>query len=120
MEAVLRQLLGCSSAEIINHQNQTGDTALSLAAERGHANIVGIVLSSDTDISPNLPNKSGHTPLITAIYLKHYDVLRTLIGSDKVDVNYLYEEGTVLTWAAKWDAHQAVELLLTRTDLRVD
>jgi len=70
----------------VNHQDKERNTALHLAAERGHVQVITTLLK-DEKIQPNLKNNIGCTPLHVAIKTNHMKVFIELVNNDKVDVN---------------------------------
>lgn len=57
-------------------QNAKGDTALCIAAAKGHENVVKILLDANAD--RNLANKFGDTPLDLAVEGHHKKVAEML------------------------------------------
>jgi ankyrin repeat protein len=76
--------------------------ALSLAAQHGHAEIVGILLDAGED--PNRYNLDGNhahsTPLHQAVLADHEAVVRLLIAHGaRLDIRDTIWQGTPLGWA---------------------
>ena len=76
--------------------------ALALAAQRGHAEIVALLVDAGDD--PNRYNPVGchahSTPLHQAAYAGHLDVVRTLVERGaRCDIRDTLFDGTPLEWA---------------------
>ncbi len=76
--------------------------ALSLAAQHGHAEIVGLLLDAGED--PNRYNHEGHhahsTPLHQAVLGGHEAVVRLLVERGaRLDIRDTIWQGTALGWA---------------------
>ncbi|CEL03894.1 hypothetical protein ASPCAL05032 [Aspergillus calidoustus] len=89
---------------------ETKDTALALAAGRGHGAVVKVLLGHRAD--PNLPGKTGQTALHEAADGCHVAVVRILVeGGASVDAQNL--DGRTALWlASKKGCEEAVKILL--------
>ncbi|XP_055346257.1 ankyrin repeat and KH domain-containing protein 1-like isoform X2 [Paramacrobiotus metropolitanus] len=63
----------------------TKDTPLTIAAEKGHAKFVQLLIDNDAAI--NVRNKKGCSPLWLACQNGHLDCVRALVASGKADVD---------------------------------
>lgn len=70
------------SGQDLNRKNGGGNTALMIAARRGHFDIVNSLMGSDI----NAINKKGETALILATRAGHHGIVKLLIDSG-ADVN---------------------------------
>lgn len=108
-----------------------GRTPLSLAAERGHAELVDIFIATDS-IDPDSRDATGRSPLSWAIapgrlnnsydnISRRKEVVRRLLQVQTVDPNAEDAEGlTPLLWAIQAKhGSEFVGLLLTRSDLDI-
>ena len=96
----------------INYQNEGGNTALMLASEGGHYNVVKLLLSKDPDI--NIQNNDGVTALMFASANEHHQVVELLLSKDP-DINIQNNDGwTALMLASCNGHHQVVEQLLSK------
>lgn len=94
-------------------QDQNGRTVLSLAAENGLLDAVGVMLKLGT-INADLPDDSGRTPLSWAAEKGHAQVARLLIEAD-VDPDSTDKRGrTPLLYAIEAGHEAIVSLLLER------
>ncbi|OJJ94827.1 hypothetical protein ASPACDRAFT_127998 [Aspergillus aculeatus ATCC 16872] len=102
----------------VNIQAKKAPTPLCIAAMRGRAEVVRLLLQA-RDIDANRPNTDGNSPLILAITYRHTNVLRVLLESGLVDVN----SGHLLTpllHAAFMNNVKAVKLLLEQDGIDVN
>lgn len=67
-------------------RGQDGATPFYIAAEKGHAELVRLMLA-DARIDTNVPKSGEWTPLYTAVQNGHLAVVRMLLGCPRVDVN---------------------------------
>lgn len=72
-----RNILSPIDLPLINRIGNNGATALSIAAERGHLDIVAILLKARAD--PNIENLKGETALMSAARNGHVDVIKLLL-----------------------------------------
>lgn len=63
----------------INSLDKDGCTALFLACQNNHLEVVQLLL--DYGANPTIPNKNGITPYTIALRLQHYPILRVLRNS---------------------------------------
>ena len=74
-EAVLTAL---ASGIAVNARGEYGDTALNLAADRGHDGVVAVLLGAGADVE-NLGG-ADKTPLMNAAFAGHIDIVRMLLA----------------------------------------
>ncbi|MEX0849186.1 MAG: ankyrin repeat domain-containing protein [Candidatus Dependentiae bacterium] len=74
----------------LNQVNTNGLTALALAANKGHSDIVSALIKAGADLDRS--NKSGHTPMVLALFAKHFDIVKQLITVG-ADVNIKDQNG---------------------------
>ena len=91
-------------------------SALALAAQHGHTEIVRILLDAGED--PNRYNPEGHhshsTPLHQAIWAEHLDVVRLLVERGaRLDIRDKVYQGTPLGWAEYGGKTRIAEYLKT-------
>jgi hypothetical protein len=95
-------LVGEAARQIVSANQDQCRRALSLAAQQGHAEIVGLLL--DAGLDPNCFNPdSNHphtTPLHQAVLGGHEDVVRLLVARGaRLDICDTIWDGTPLGWA---------------------
>jgi ankyrin repeat protein len=88
--------------------------ALALAAQHGHADIVGLLLDAGED--PNRYNPLGahahSTPLHQGALAGHLEVVRVLAERGaRLDIRDIHYDGTALEWAEHGGRSQVVEYL---------
>ncbi len=94
----------------INHINSTKDTALTLAAEQGHTEIVNLLITNGANV--NYINKNYDTALLLAAEQGHTEIVNLLI-TNGANVNHKTKFGnTALTKAAKNGHLNVVDLLI--------
>ncbi|KAI6352876.1 hypothetical protein MCOR25_009260 [Pyricularia grisea] len=99
--------------------NNRGRTALHLAAEQNHPEMVRLLLERGAD--PSAVSDGGWTALHNAAQGGHTDVIALLLQARGVDVNAELNNGmTPLHWAAFNGHEAAVVLLLDHKDTKVD
>ncbi|KAL1955231.1 hypothetical protein VTO42DRAFT_8890 [Malbranchea cinnamomea] len=91
-------------------------SALSHAAERGHAAVVELLLRYESGARfLNAGDTGGQTPLLWASTLGHDDVVRLLLAQKEIDVNSKTSEGYTPLLGAAVNGHVGVvELLLAK------
>ncbi|EGO02939.1 hypothetical protein SERLA73DRAFT_176416 [Serpula lacrymans var. lacrymans S7.3] len=104
----------------VNSKNDYGFTPLSSAVNKGHVEIVKLVLARD-GVDVNSEDNCGRTPLSSAVYKGHMEIIKLLLAIDDVDVNSQDQEGwTPLSRAVHREKAEVVELLLARRDVHVN
>jgi len=106
----------------INAPDFLGDTALILAAERGHEGVVKMLLERE-DVNPDqADSEHSQTPLVWAAQNGHDGVVKALLGREDVNPNHIdtvYGQ-TPLSWAADKGHEGVVKVLLEREDVNPD
>ena len=96
----------------VNMQNRYGYTALSTASDKGHRDIVQLLLGVE-GIDVNMQNSSGDTALTLASAKGHRDIVQLLLGVEGIDVNVKNRYGdTALVIASSNGRRDIVQLLL--------
>ncbi|ETR99603.1 ankyrin [Trichoderma reesei RUT C-30] len=102
----------------INYEWKGGRTALSLAAEKGHAAVVNVLLANE-DVLVNRRDEKGKTPMCWAAEKGHEDVVVGLLGHK--DIEAFLQDGqarTPLSLAAE-NGHEAVVNILVKRNVVV-
>jgi len=100
---------------VVGAQNKT---ALHLAAEKGHTSIMETLLSSSTDIDPNVMDSTGSTPLLKAVEHGHIGVVELLLANHRVNINQKdYSGNTALLTALGKGQLPLSQLFLDCSDL---
>ena len=105
---------GADTAALCNTvDEETGAFPLLLAAQNGHAEVVGLLL--DKDAEPNRVNEDGLFPLLMAAQQGHAEVVRLLLDKD-ADPNQVNEKDGLfpLLMAAQNGHAEVVRLLLDK------
>ncbi|OQE09684.1 hypothetical protein PENFLA_c104G08990 [Penicillium flavigenum] len=90
-------------------------TLLCLAAENGNDGVLKLFLASDESVDPDEENLEEETPLVCAAKWGHEVVVKQLLSTNRVDVNFVWCGLTPLCYAA-WNGHKAVVNLLLDAD----
>ena len=64
----------------VNAQNKYGETSLEKSAEKGHMDVVDVLLN-EPDLKINLQNRYGNTALARAIIKNQFEVSHTINSS---------------------------------------
>ncbi|CAI7587174.1 unnamed protein product [Penicillium viridicatum] len=97
-----------------------GQSLLCLAAENGNDGVLKLFLASNESVDPDEENSDGETPLVCAAKWGHEVVVKQLLLTGRVDVNFVYLGFTPLCHAA-WNGHKAVvNLLLDAEGINLD
>ena len=109
--------MGCYD---LNEVNYWGYTALALAAEMGHVEVVEILLGRE-DISPDRPGDEARTPLSHAALNGHERVVEMLLRQKEVNPDKPDNFGrTPLSYAASTGKEEVVKILLGREEVNPD
>ena len=107
--ATVANLLAAGSH--VNYQDPDGQTALSLAVQCGHGEVVKVILSTD-DSSVEYGDCVGKTPWLHATERGWENICELLLGTTKVEVDERDRVGrTALLWAARRGHIQMVRFL---------
>ncbi|KAH0537544.1 hypothetical protein FGG08_005679 [Glutinoglossum americanum] len=109
------------STMVVGSKDSANRTPLSWAAERGHEEVVKLLLSRG-DVAADSKDEDGRTPLSWAAEGGHQEVVKLLLARDDVaaDSKDKYPGRTPLSWAAERGHEEVVKLLLGRGDVTVD
>ncbi len=108
----VQSLLLALPENTINTRNQTGATALMVAASRGCIQITQLLLAR-RDININVQNQNGQTALMLACSKGHSEIAELLINHSGININVQDHAGeTALMLAARSDHRNIVHLLL--------
>ena len=98
----------------LSYQNKQGNTALMLASEGGHYNVVELLLLLNKDLNINIQDNNGVTALMFASQSGHHQVVELLLSKDP-NINIQNNNGvTALMLASQNGHHQVIELLLSK------
>ena len=111
---IVRKLLNLGAAKFLNETSETSyemhETALHVAARKGHTEVVKELLKNNAHIDAH--DENGTTPLIKAVRNYKYDVVRILL-ENKADVNVQNQFGeSALFYAVKNRKIEIVDELL--------
>ena len=98
--------------------NDKGHTAMHMAAARGDAEQVALILSYGADA--NKCDKDGVTPLRHAIRMGHLNVVKTLIKSKKVDIQKTGADDVTPLHAAVWRGSRQIAVALIQAGADVN
>ena len=103
-----------------NIRSNHGQTALSLAAERGYVDIVTLLLQNpSTDV--NAQDSDGQTALGWAVFNEHVEIVFTLLQYPEVRIDIADIDGmTPLSWAIAGDCTVILVLLFRRLGVNPD
>ncbi|KAF2181530.1 ankyrin repeat protein, partial [Zopfia rhizophila CBS 207.26] len=94
-------------------KDEGGRTPLSMATEKGHREVIQMLLSAGSNI--NNRDSLGQTPLHIAISVGHLEIAIKLISS-RADINSPDQDGmTPLRLAFRHKNHRLIQLLLKRS-----
>ncbi|KAJ5129649.1 uncharacterized protein N7515_005688 [Penicillium bovifimosum] len=110
--AMLHAARGGMRIQLENHYKQ--DASLT-AAENGHDGVIKLFLDSDESLDLDEENIFGETPLVCAAKWGHEVVVKQLLSTGRVNVNFVCCGFTPLCYAA-WNGHEAVVNLLLDAD----
>ena len=95
-----------------NLKNFKNQTALTIACQRGHANLVNLLLEYNADI--NAQDEQGYNALMIAIILKFNDIAKQLILS-RANLSLEDNDGnTARDLASIYENNEIVELIDAR------
>jgi ankyrin repeat protein len=97
-----------------------GTTLLCSAAESGNDRVLKLLLANNESANPDEENSDGETPLVCAAKWGHEEVVKHLLLTGRVDVNFNCGGFTPLSYAA-WNGHKAVvDLFLDADGINLD
>ena len=115
---LIKNLIQHSWLEDVNVQSKNGSTALILASEWGHTEIVRMLLERP-EIDVNLQNSGGSTALMKALWYGRTEIVRTLLKRPEIDVNLQNERGmTALMFASEEGRTEIVNLIKSHRNLQ--
>jgi ankyrin repeat protein len=111
---IVSMLLKADPKGNVNERDQTGWTALHLAARNGHANIVKTLLEADPKANIDAQDKHGFTALHVALEGGHAEIIKILLEANpKANINVLDMGGfTALNLAILHGHAEIVKILL--------
>ncbi len=114
-----RLLVSCPGINL-NARNQQGNTALMIAARKGHIIIVQQLLAQQ-NIDVNV-HQDGRTALHGAVANGHRDIVQCLLMKDGIDINMRYKAGdlTPLLFACQRDDNEIICLLLDHPTININ
>lgn len=110
-----------TNKNIINRQNNKGETLLYKAVFKNNKHIVEKLLKED-GININIKTyDKGYSPLLPAIYFKYNEILKLLLQNSNIDINIQDNNNHTPIMLACWvNNKRAIKLLANRDDLKVD
>lgn len=129
VQGVLKLLGRVDAADFLFQQkhlmvNQRGEwwfTPLMVAAARGHAHVVEVLLIAGADVNGQ-DAYAGSTALIWASAMGHTSVIRVLLRMPEININmtnHMFGR-SALMYAARYERPDVVRQLLQRKDIRLD
>jgi len=104
-----------------NHIDANGQTALTIAAERGYPDVVRVLLDRE-DTDPSLRDVWGRSPLCYAICRGWEGIVKALVARPDLDLNEapVGDGPTALSLAVGSGDDEVVRILLERDDVDVN
>ncbi|MCY3974102.1 MAG: ankyrin repeat domain-containing protein [Simkaniaceae bacterium] len=114
-EDVVKALLENEEIDLTESDDQ-GRTALHIACQKGHGNIVRLLLQAMDGVGVCRCDVDHHTALMCAILNNHTDCVRHILNEKHAHVNYVTTQGgdTPLIMASRTGNREIVELLLQK------
>ena len=101
----------------LNRGDFRGYTPLAWAAEKGHEEVVKLLLGRE-EVNPDIPEEHGRTPFMFAALRGHERVAKILLGRDEVNPNKPDKYGQTPLLVAAWGGHiEVVKMLLGRQEV---
>lgn len=95
--------------ETVNAKDDSGNTAIMLAAKHGKHEVVQLLVGRGADV--NVQNKDGMSALMLASQGGHADTVAVLVSANAT-VNLMNKEGATARLLAKENGHDAVDMIL--------
>ena len=97
-----------------------GSTALIIASQNGHADVVSLLLGKE-GVDVNQATNDGRTPLYIASWKGHSEVVSMLLAKQGVDVNQATYNGCTPLYIASHKGHsEVVSMLLAKEGIDVN
>jgi serine/threonine-protein phosphatase 6 regulatory ankyrin repeat subunit B len=97
----------------INHHDTNARTALMLASQQGHLEVVKLLLEEGAKDNINPPYQNGQTALMLASQEGHLEVVKLLLQQGaKININYPDQNGQTALMLASHHRHLEVVKLL--------
>ena len=93
-------------------------TALLLAVRHHHTEVVRLLLNAGADAS--ITNSLGRTPLLSATIRGFDDIVKLLISTGRVDVDYKAPNGATALFWATFDGNERIVRLLLQYGANID
>jgi ankyrin repeat protein len=104
----------------VNEADESGYTALFLASQNGHVEVVRLLLARK-GVKVNKTAQNGATALMVASLKGHVEVVRLLLARKDVEVNKSEEDGYTALTLASYEGHvEVVRLLLAHQGVEVN
>ena len=117
-KAVVKVLL--EKGADLEAKDDTGQTPLSMASEKGHKDVVQLLLATG-QVDVDSKDKNGQTPLSMAAESGYESVVQLLLESGQVDVDSKDKNGQTPLWMAARNGYEGVvQLLLERGQVNVE
>uniref|UniRef100_A0A1X7TIF5 Uncharacterized protein n=1 Tax=Amphimedon queenslandica TaxID=400682 RepID=A0A1X7TIF5_AMPQE len=98
----------------IDHTNEEGKTALMLACERGHEDIVHSLLSAGANHCVNIQDSEGWTALMIASKHNYISIIHMLLKANANPHLKKSNESNALVIASYYGNYEVVELLISK------
>ena len=101
----------------VNASTHTGTTALYIAGQNGHVDVVKTLLANNADVKASM-HTDGSTALYIAAQKGHVDVVRTLLANN-ADINAsMHTDGATVLYIAAQNGH--VDVVKTLLEYKAD
>lgn len=109
----IEKIFNLSHLNVINAKDDTGQTALMIAASEGNIQVVELLLNTPF-LNINLQNNDGWTALMFAITNGHYHIVRMILAAPGLKINLADREGNtaLMCIGVCPDAEDILKLLL--------
>ena len=112
--------MALSRGEDFKVVGESGDSAVMLAAEAGHLDVVAVLLEQG-EIDVNSTNQIGRTALHMAALRGHVAIIELLLNQQGTEINQANNYGrTALHWAASQGHAPVVQVLLSKPGIEVN